>query len=35
MERSDGLLLRTMLGGDARDRTVEVPLLRDAVGGRS
>jgi hypothetical protein len=32
MARSDGVVLRDLLGGDARNRGVEVPLLRDAVG---
>jgi len=30
--RSDGFVLRAVLGGDAGNCSVEVPLLRDAVG---
>jgi hypothetical protein len=30
--RSNGLVLLGVLGGHARNRGVEVPLLRDALG---
>jgi hypothetical protein len=33
--RSNGILLRRVLDGDAGDSGVEVPLLRDAVGWRT